>query len=609
MKPFLRLLKYIKPYWIYIVLNLISNALFALFSLFSLAMATPFLLVLFEKVKVVAERPHFSWNGDILKDFMFYQINSIISNYGKFEALFFIAITFVFFSLLSNFFRYMGLFFMSPLHNGVVQDLRRELYGKLLILPLSFYSKVKTGDIMSRVSSDVHEVEWSIMSTIKLLLREPLMIIIFMSALIFISIKLTLFAMVLLPVSGWLISFVGKQIKKHSVGGQEALGGISSTFEETISGLRIIKGFNVINMASSKFHNQNGEYTKLMNRLFRNSELAGPMTEVLGIFTLLIVVWFGGNIVLSNPDELSADILITFVLFFARIISPAQSFISATYSIQKGVAAGNRIFEIIDSEEVIIEQEHPLEINALQTGITFRQVSFNYDTEPILQNLNFEIRKGETIAIVGASGAGKSTLVDLLPRFYDPTKGEILIDGINIKEYKISDVRSLMGIVNQDVTLFNDTVYNNIAFGLPSVSKAAVELAAKNANALDFILEMPEGFDTILGDRGARLSGGQRQRISIARALLKQPSILIFDEATSALDTESEHIVQEAIDNMMKERTTFIIAHRLSTIRKADKIIVLEMGKIMEMGSHQELVSRNGKYKELVDKQKLSKDD
>jgi subfamily B ATP-binding cassette protein MsbA len=468
---------------------------------------------------------------------------------------------------------------------------------------------VKTGDIMSRVSSDVQEVEWSIMSTIQLILREPLMILIFMGALVFISVKLTLFILVLLPLSGWLISVVGKQIKKRSSKGQQALGEISSVFEESISGLRIIKGFNAIDWAMAKFKHQNDSYTRTMNSVFRNSELAGPMTEVLGISTLLIVVWFGGNQVLQHPESLSADVLILFVLLFARIISPAQSFISATYSIQKGIAAGNRIFEILDSEEVIVEKSEPIAIPSFQHTIEFKEVCFNYDTEPILDKINLVVEKGQTLAIVGASGAGKSTMMDLLPRFYDVTSGELKIDGVNIKDYKISDVRALMGIVNQDVTLFNATIYNNIAFGLPNITEKEVEAASINANAHEFIMEMPEGYQTVIGDRGARLSGGQRQRISIARALLKKPDIFIFDEATSALDTESEKIVQDAIDKMMNEKTTFIIAHRLSTIRKADVIIVLEAGAIAEMGSHEQLMQKHGKYWDMVDKQNFSNDE
>ncbi len=608
MKTFIRLIKYIKQYWIYALLNLVSNVFYSLFSLFSLAMATPFLLVLFEKVTIVAQKPEINWNAETIKNYFFYQMSEVVVNYGKFQALIMVAIAFVTFSLLSNLFRYLAMYFMSPLRNGVVCDLRNEVYNKLLILPLSFYAKVKTGDIMSRVSSDVHEVEWSIMSTIQLLLREPIMILMFMSALIVLSVKLTLFAMILLPVSGWLISFVGKLIKKRSSAGQDALGSISSIFEETISGLRIIKGFNALGLASAKFKRQNDDYTQTMNSVFRNTELAGPLTEVLGISALLIVVWFGGNVVLSNPNELSADVLITFVLLFARIISPAQSFISASYSIQKGIAAGNRLFEIIDSEEVIVEQEKPLSISSLKQTIEFKNVSFSYEEEPILSNINLTVSHGESVAIVGASGAGKSTLMDLLPRFYDVSDGVIMIDGNNIKSYKINDVRSLMGIVNQDVTLFNDSIYNNIAFGLTHVTFEEVETAAKSAHAHEFIMEMPDGYKTMIGDRGARLSGGQRQRISIARALLKNPSILIFDEATSALDTESEKIVQQAIDSMMRERTTFIIAHRLSTIRKVDKIVVLDAGRIVEIGSPKELMLKNGIYKKMVDKQNFSND-
>ncbi len=609
MKQFLRILRYVKPYWVYVVLTFFSNLLYSVFSLFSLAMLTPFLLVLFDEVKIVAVKPAFAWNMDALKEYFLFQMNNIMGSGGKFQALLFVAIVYIVFSLLSNLFRYLGMFFMSPLRNGVVCDIRGEVFQKLLILPLSFYSKVKTGDIMSRVSSDVQEVEWSIMSTIQLILREPLMIMIFMGALVFISVKLTLFILILLPLSGWLISVVGKQIKKRSSKGQQALGEISSVFEESISGLRILKGFNALDWAMAKFKHQNDSYTRTMNSVFRNSELAGPMTEVLGISTLLIVVWFGGNQVLQHPESLSADVLILFVLLFARIISPAQSFISATYSIQKGIAAGNRIFEILDSEEVIVEKDDPATIASFQNTIEFRDVCFNYDTEPVLEKINLVVEKGQTLAIVGASGAGKSTMMDLLPRFYDVTSGELKIDGVNIKDYKISDVRALMGIVNQDVTLFNDTIYNNIAFGLPNITMKEVEAASKSANAHEFIMEMPEGYQTVIGDRGARLSGGQRQRISIARALLKKPDIFIFDEATSALDTESEKIVQDAIDRMMNEKTTFIIAHRLSTIRKADTIIVLDAGSIAEMGSHEQLMQKNGKYRDMVDKQNFSNDE
>lgn len=607
MKQFIRLMKYAKPYWVYVVLNLISNIFYSIFSLLSLAVVTPFLMVLFEKVKAVAVRPAFELNSKVMQDYLSFEMTQIINEYGKFQALLVVSIFFVVFSLLANFSRYMGMYFMSPLRNGVVGDLRKELYEKLLILPLSFYSKVKTGDIMSRVSSDVLEVEWSIMSTFQLLLREPLMIIIFLIALLIMSVKLTLFALILLPISGWLISFSGKKIKKKSQIGQESLGSISTIFEESISGLRIIKGFNAIGLAGKKFKAQNDSYTKTMNSVFRSSELASPMTEVMGISALLIVVWFGGNIVLTNPDELSADLLMAFVLLFARIISPAQSFITATYSIQKGIAAGTRVFEIIDSDEIIVEKESPVDISSLKTNIEFKNVSFLYETEPVLKNINLTVNVGQSVAIVGASGAGKSTMMDLLPRFYDVSSGEILIDGVNIKEYKIPAIRGLMGIVNQDVTLFNDSIYNNIAFGLPNVTFEEIETASRSANAHEFIVELPEGYQTMIGDRGARLSGGQRQRISIARALLKKPSILIFDEATSALDTESETIVQEAIDSMMNEHTTFIIAHRLSTIRKANIIVVMEAGEIIEMGSHQTLMEANGKYREMVDKQNFSK--
>ncbi len=609
MKNFWRIIKYTKKYWIYIVLNFFSNLLFSIFSLFSLVMVMPFLDILFEKVAKITSKPILSMDFDAIKNYIYYKLGIFIDDFGKFNALILVSVLVVVFSLLSNFFRYMGMYFMSPLRNGVVRDLKDEVYNKLLILPLSFYSKMKTGDVMSRISSDVSEVEWSVMSTIQLLLREPLMIIIYFITLISMSVKLTMFSLVLLPISGLLISFIGKKIKKKSEGGQVALGGITSVFEETISGLRIIKGFNAIGLASEKFHNQNKNYNSIMNKLFRYSELGSPMSELLGVGTLMILVFFGGLMVLDSSNNITADILIAFVLLFARIISPAQSFISATYSIQKGMAAGNRIFEILDANETIFEKENPIEISKLKDNIVFENVCFSYENEPILKNINLNIKKGCTVAIVGHSGAGKSTLVDLLPRFYDTSSGKVLIDGVDLKDIKISDVRSLMGIVNQDVILFNDSIFNNIAFGIKSVNEQEVIEAAKNANAHEFIAEFPESYKTMVGDRGARLSGGQRQRLSIARALLKKPDILIFDEATSALDTESERIVQEAIDNMMKNRTTFIIAHRLSTIRKADVILVMKKGEIVESGNHESLIQANGVYKKMVEMQNFKQDE
>ncbi len=604
MKDLFRILKYIKPYWIYIVLNLISNFLFSIFSLLSLVMVGPFLQVLFEQSKKVLSKPILDFSKmSSIQDYFYYHLGEIIEHYGKYNALIAVSSLVIVLSLLSNLFRYLGMYFLSPLRNGVIKDLRNQIFNKLLILPLSFYSKMKSGDILSRISSDVSEVEWSIMNTMQLLFREPLMIIIYLITLFSISLKLTLFSFILLPVSGLLISYFGKKIKHKSEGSQQQLGEITSIFDESISGLRIIKGFNAIDIASNKFSHQNKKYTLTLNKLFRYSELSGPMSETLGISTLVILVFVGGMLVLNGSQNITADILISYVLLFARIISPAQSFISASYSIQKGIASGKRIFEILDSDEKIIETPNAKSISQLNNSIEFRNVSFKYDNELILNNFNLKVNKNQTIAIVGPSGAGKSTLIDLLPRFYDVSAGEILFDNVNIKNLKISDLRQMMGIVNQDVILFNDSIFNNIAFGQKNISEHQVIEASKNANAHQFIKDFPDGYNTIIGDRGSRLSGGQKQRISIARALLVKPQILIFDEATSSLDTESESIVQQAIDTLLENRTTFIIAHRLSTIRKADIIVVLEKGKIVEQGTHQNLINLNGKYKNMIDLQ------
>ena len=498
------------------------------------------------------------------------------------------------------------MFFMSPLRNGVVEDIRNEVYMKILILPLSFYSKVRAGDVISRLTTDVHEIEWSIMSTMQLILREPLLIIVYFSSLIVISPLLTLFSVIVLPLSGLIISFIGKSIKKKSEISQDKLGSITSSFDETISGLRIIKGFNAIEYAERRFMLLNKSFTYYMNKIFRRTELASPLTEILGVVSLLTIVYLGGKLVLGGGSLLTADALILYVVIFARMISPAKSFITATYSIQKGMASGKRVFEILDAQEKIVEIENPISKIEFNSEIEFKNVSFQYEDIAVLRNINFRIDKGKTVALVGHSGAGKSTIADLLPRFYDVTDGKICIDGINIKSYSIRDLRGLMGIVSQEVVLFNDSIANNISFGIKNPTKEDIIEAAKIAHIHDFIESLPEKYDTIVGDKGALLSGGQKQRISIARAVLHNPDILILDEATSALDSESEHLVQQALDILMQNRTTLVIAHRLSTINKADKIIVMREGQIIEEGNHAELLELKGTYYNMIKIQNFS---
>lgn len=612
MKDFIRILKHVKPYWKFIVLNLISNMVYVVFSLVSLTMVSPFLAILFEKVEMVVVQPEFEFSVKALINYFYYIISEFITQNGKYEALIFVSLIFIFFSLISNLFRYLGMYFMSPLRNGVVEDIRNEIYIKLLILPLSFYSKVRAGDVISRVTADVHEIEWSIMSTMQLILREPLLIIVYFTTLMVISPTLTVFSIIVLPVSGIIISIIGKNIKKKSEVSQSKLGFITSFFDETISGLRIIKGFNAIDYAEDRFKTYNQSFTFTMNKIFRRTELASPLTEILGVISILLIVYFGGRLVLSGSYLLTADALILYVVIFARMISPAKSFISAGYSIQKGLAAGKRVFEIIDAQEKIVEKEDAQSIKQFNSSIEFKDVNFQYEANQsgtevrVLKNINFTVDKGKTIALVGHSGAGKSTIADLLPRFYDVSEGSITIDDVDIRDYIIRDVRDLMGIVSQDVVLFNDSLENNISFGKRDVPIEAIIEAAKIAQIHDFILTLPEQYKTKVGDRGSLLSGGQKQRISIARAILHNPQILILDEATSSLDSESERLVQIALDKLMQNRTTVIIAHRLSTIINADTILVIKEGKIIESGNHQQLLEQKGTYYNMIQMQNFS---
>lgn len=606
MKDFIRLIKYAKPYWKFILLNFLSNSIYVIFSLISLTMVSPFLAILFEKVNLIVVEPEFSFRLSALINYFYFIISTFIIEQGKYEALIFVSSIFVVFSLISNLFRYLGMYFMAPLRNGVVEDIRNEVYKKILILPLSFYSKVRAGDIISRLTTDVHEIEWSIMSTMQLILREPLLIIVYFSSLLVISPLLTLFTAIVLPLSGLIISLVGKNIKKKSEISQDKLGSITSSFDETISGLKIIKGFNAIDYAEKRFEKLNTSFTLYMNKIFRRTELASPLTEILGVISLLTIVYFGGKLVLGGGDMLTADALILYVVIFARMISPAKSFITATYSIQKGMASGKRVFEIMDAQEKIVEIDNPLEKKALESKIEFKDVSFQYEDVAVLKNINLCIEKGKTVALVGPSGAGKSTIADLLPRFYDVTQGEICIDEINIKSYTIRDLRGLMGIVGQEVVLFNDSIANNISFGILNVQKEDIIEAAKIAQIHEFIDGLPEKYDTFVGDLGSLLSGGQKQRLSIARAVLHNPDILILDEATSALDSESEYLVQQALNILMQNRTTLVIAHRLSTIQQADLIIVLREGRIVEQGNHHELLDLKGVYYNMIQIQNFS---
>lgn len=606
MKKFYRILAYIKPYWGYAVLNVLFNLLTIVFSLFSLTMLVPFLNLLFGTEALVTEKPEFALNADALLNTLNYQISQIIVERGQLEALIFICILLITSFLMRNLGRFFAMFYMANVRIGAVKDIRNAIYTKILILPISFYNKNRKGDIMARITTDVQEVEYSIMNYLEMIVRDPITILVYIAFMFSVSPQLTLFVLVLLPVTGLLIGYIGKSLRKSSKVGQSRMAGMLSTIEETISGLRIIKAFNAIRYSDERFKDQNSQFSRLMLSIYRRRDLSSPLSEFMSSVVIVIVLWFGGRLVLGDSAVIQAADFIVYILVFSQIIPPAKTFAQGFYSIQKGIASAERIFEILDAEEVIIEKKDAKPINDFKSKIEYRDVHFTYDKEPVLRGVNFTLKKGKLIALVGESGGGKSTLADLLPRFYDVIDGSITIDGIDLRDYKIDDLRGLMGIVTQESILFNDSVFNNIAFGKEDATLEQVIAAAKVANAHEFISQMENGYDTFIGDRGMNLSGGQRQRLSIARAVLKNPPILILDEATSALDTESERLVQDALAKIMTNRTSVVIAHRLSTIQHADEIIVVAKGEIVERGTHESLLSKGGVYRRLHELQSFA---
>jgi subfamily B ATP-binding cassette protein MsbA len=611
-RNFYRILHYVKPYWFSILMNIVFNILAIVFSLFSFSMIVPFLNLLFNPDNLKLVKPEFAIDTDTLLAMLDYYVSYIIVLKGQANALIFICLLLVLAFFLRNITTYFALYFMVGARAGTIMDIRNDLYKKIMILPLSFYSKHKKGDIMARITTDVQEIEVSIISYLDVFIKSPLTIAAYFAYMLGVSWRLTLFVVLLLPIGGLIIGWIGKSLKKDSLEGQNLFAGMIATIEETIGGLRIIKAFNAIGYSSEKFNEQNGLYTRVIKFVNRKRDLSSPMSEFLSSIIIAIVVWFGATLILNAAatpgaePSITAANFIAYIVVFSQIISPAKSFSQGFYSLQKGMASADRIFEVLDAEEVIVEKQDALELPDFKDSIIYNNVSFHYNEVNVLKNINLTIPKGKMIALVGESGGGKSTLVDLLPRFYDVSEGHILIDGTDIRDFKISDVRGLMGIVSQESILFNDTVFNNIAFGLEHATREAVIEAAKIANAHDFIMEMEDGYDTVIGDRGMNLSGGQRQRISIARAVLKNPPILILDEATSSLDTESERLVQEALAKVMTNRTSVVIAHRLSTIQNADEIIVMVKGQIVERGKHEELIELGGVYKRLTDLQSFN---
>lgn len=562
-----------------------------------------------DSAKVAAvTKPEFHLNkvGAWLSDSSKYYMHLLTDRYGLQYVLILLCVFFVIIMLLKNAFRYMAAYNMAPIRNGVVRDLRNEIYDKILVLPLSYYSAERKGDIMARMTNDLTEIEWSVMQSLEMITVNPLNIIVTLVTLIFMSPQLTLLAFILLPVTGFLIAKVGGTLRKSSSKSKGMMGVLFSMIEETIGGIRIIRAFTAEKIIRRKFHEENERYTGIMNRVYRRTDLASPLTEFLVSIVLAILLYVGGHLVWSPTHPLDGPLFVTYVVIFSQLVPPAKAFSTAYFNVEKGLASLERINKILHAEVTVTEIEEPRSVKSFDKEIEFHDVAFAYvrgDAGYALQHINLKIPKGKTIAIVGQSGSGKSTLVDMLPRFYDPTDGTITIDGVSLNQLKISDLRNLMGIVTQDTVLFNDTVKNNIAFGMTDVTDEQVENAAKVAHAHEFISKMENGYETNIGDRGGKMSGGERQRMSLARAILKNPPILILDEATSALDTESERLVQDALTKLMTNRTSIVIAHRLSTIKNADEIIVMQKGNIVERGNHAALLAQNGVYRRLYDLQ------
>lgn len=608
MKTFFKFVfRFVTPYKWYVAVSVIFNFLSTIFTVFSFAFIMPILNMLFSirtEEYIYMETTAGNLNEALINNFYYY-IGRVISNYGPSSALAVLCAFLIAMTMIKVLTLYGADWFIIPVQNGLERDIRNQMYAKFLSLPIGFFTNERKGDIIARSTADVKELQVSVMASISAVIRYPISIVISLAVMIYISWQLTIFVFLLIPVFGFLMGKVGKKLKAGSLESQTLGGLILSNIEETISGLRIIKAFNAEKQMDGRFKSQTDRYVKVNNKMHRQMSLAHPMSELLGTIAIAILLWFGGSLILSGNAFIDASMFIFYMLMFYNIINPAKELSKAGYTIQKGMAAMDRIDKILSAENPIKNPENPASLPSSKSpGIKFENVSFSYDgNKDVLSEINLDIMPGKTVAIVGQSGSGKSTLVDLIPRFWDIQKGAITIEGIPVNKLNVTDLRSLIGNVNQEAILFNDTIFNNIAFGAPDATREQVEEAARIANAHDFIMQTEEGYDTVIGDRGCRLSGGQRQRLSIARALLKDPAILILDEATSALDTESERLVQEALDRLMKNRTTVVVAHRLSTIANADKIVVLNNGEIAEEGTHDQLMALNGIYKKLVDMQ------
>ena len=609
MKHFKDILKYEKKYRKFTLLNIVFNVFYAIFNVLSVLAFIPVLSILFEKNEKVTKIPVYegiTTIGDYLKDSFYHFIAQKIANEGELKTLLFICLLTLSLFFFKNLFRYLASYSITFLRTGIVKDLRDKLYHKIIELPISYFTEKRKGDIIARMTADVQEVESSILTSIETIVREPLTVVIAIAIMFFMSVKLTLFVFILLPVSGFIISSISKKLKANSAKAQQETGTFLSFIEETLTGLRIIKGFNAENVIEKKFNTSTQHFKNLMTSVFHRQTLASPMSEFLGSATIIAILWVGGSEVLSKTSSLQSEEFFGYIVLFYTVLNPIKLITTSYYSIQKGEASAERIMQILHTENSIKDLPNAIHKVDFTDEISFQNISFKYKKEYVLQDFSLTIKKGQTVALVGQSGSGKSTLANLITRFYDVDKGTVLIDGIDIKQMTVKSLRGLMGIVSQESILFNDTIANNIKLGAQEASEEAILEASKIANALEFIENLPQKFDTNIGDSGNTLSGGQKQRLSIARAVLKNPPIMILDEATSALDTESEQLVQLALEKMMQNRTSLVIAHRLSTIQKADLIVVMKKGKIVEQGKHEELLAKKGEYFKLVTMQSLS---
>lgn len=607
MRPIGRVFRHLRFYPKEIVGNVFFNVLAIVFNLFSFVMIIPFVELIFGATQAPVIKPDFAFDQKTMTDWLMWQLAQMKGDMGEWKCMFVVLGGYLSCVLLSNLNRFLGLYFLSIIRNGVIGRLRNDVYHRITILPISYFSASRRGDIVSRCSNDLADIEWSVVSTLQSLIKDPINVLVFAATLIFVSPRLFLYFLLILPVVVFFISKIGKSLKRNSLAGQSKLGMLFSVFEETVNGMCEIRDFGIEKARQDLFNQTNKDYVRTMRKVVARRELSSPLSEVLGTIGLVAILVIGGSLVFDG--QIASSVFIFFIIIFARLIPPVQAVVKAYNSLQKGSASAARVFEIIDADEVIEQIPNAVVHPHLESEIELKNLSFSYSDsdnggeELVLDDVNLVIPKGKTIALVGPSGAGKSTLVDLLPRFYDPTKGDLLVDGLSVRSLDIAAHRSMFGIVSQNCILFNDTIAANIAFGQENYSMEKVKEAARIAHAEEFILQQPEGYDTVAGDRGLSLSGGQRQRISIARAVYRDPEILILDEATAALDSESEELVQQALGELMKRRTSIVVAHRLSTIQNADEIVVLDGGKIIQRGTHFSLIAEDGLYKKLVEMQ------